>query len=197
MSILLCDSEVGDNMRNKRGMTVVEIIVSIALISVVLIFLMKIFINLRGVTNQSKTDLNYEMLAANVIKAVGKDINKYTVYKVERLDEHSIRITYNDYRPTSLDERISKVLKVYESGDKFFISYAYDSENLTSGERSEAVIREIPDKSILDDTTRVQLKPSKDIFKDDKDIFEIKIPLSTDKSVVYDINIFGVIEKND
>ncbi len=195
MSILLCDSEVGDNMLNKRGMTVVEIIVSIALISVVLIFLMKIFINLRGVTNQSKTDLNYEMLAANVIKAVGKDINKYTVYKVERLDEHSIRITFNDYRPTSLDERISKVLKVYESGDKLFISYAYDSETLTGGERSEAVIREIPDKSILDETTRVQLKPSKDIFKDDKDIFEIKIPLSTDKSVVYDINIFGVIEK--
>lgn len=180
-------------MQNKKGMTIVEIIVSIVLISIVLVFLMQLFLNLRGVTYQSQIDIDYEILAANIIKAVGKDIENYTVYKLERLDEKSVRIIFNEYRPTELAERITKILKIYEIDGKVFISYSYDSENLTSQERSDSIIRELPKNSILDDATQIKLNPSQDIFETNEEIFEIKIPISTDKSVIYDINIYGVI----
>lgn len=184
-------------MQNKRGMTIVEILVSIALISAILIFLMQLFLNMRTVANQSKTSLEYEMLNANIIKAVGSDIEKYTVYQVEKVDENAVRITFNEYRSTSLSERISKVLKVYEGVNTTYISYAYDATNLTGQERSEAVIREVPPGSILDEDSKVQLIPSTYVIDIDQDIFEIKVPLSTEKGVIYDINIFGIIENDD
>ena len=56
MNMLVYDLEVGDKMLNKRGVSIIEIIVSLGLISIVLIFLINLFLQFRGKYIQSKTE---------------------------------------------------------------------------------------------------------------------------------------------
>lgn len=192
---------------NKKGMTLVEVIVSISLISLVLIFLMGLFINIRGTYNRSKIQSDYEILNANIIKAVGDDIENYGLYSVEYLDptKSAVVLTYDEFRPTNLSERIKKVLRVYFDKNKYFISYAYESDSsfgatstsvtkdITSEERITSVIRPIPDDVILDSKNYITLEKKSETTGEA--IIKIKIPLANEKGNIYDINIYGVIYK--
>lgn len=176
---------------DKKGMTMVEIIVSVALISIVLIFLMNLFVKVRSTYAQSKAQSDYEILVSNVIKAIGDDIDKYGLRSVKYKDEgskSSIILEFNSFRPTQLSERIKKVLRLYFVNNHYYINYSYDatlSANLTSDERVTSVIREIPDDVVIDSKNYIELKSKNDMI-------EIKVPMSNSKGTVYDINVYGV-----
>ena len=185
---------------NKKGMTMMEIIVSIALISIVLIFLMNLFIRVRGTYNQSKIQSDYDMLVANIIKAVGNDIDTYGLRSIEYETpgkKDALILTFNTFRPYNLSERIRKVLRVYFKDNKFYISYAYETDytdNITSNERVTGVIREIPPDVVIDSSNYIELT-TKNINPDRA--IEIKIPMATAKGNIYDINIYGIIEADE
>lgn len=178
---------------NKKGVTMVEVIVSVALISIVLIFLMGLFIKMRGVYNQSKIKADYEMINGLIIKAVGEDIENYGLKSVKYKDSNkkdALIFTFNEFRPTQLSSRIQKVLKVYFKNNTYYISYTYEADitpNITSAERVTGVIREIPDDVIIDPTNYISLTNKGSINK-------IKVPLSDSKGNIYDINIYGISE---
>lgn len=197
------------NMKlDKKGMTLVEIIVSLALISLVLIFLMSLFIKVRGTYNQSKIQADYEILVANIVKAVGDDIENYGLYSVEwedKLKHEALIITFDEFRPSKLSERIKKVLRVYFRENKYYVSYSYESigsynstaasrtADITSDERITSNIRPIPEDVVIDSNNYINLE--KENWPDGSAIIKINIPLSNAKGNIYDINIFGTIRK--
>lgn len=174
---------------NKKGTTMVEIIVSIALISVVLIFLMNLFVTMRQVYNDSKFQADYFMLDSAIIKAVSDDIDNYGLYQVEYGASGEIILTFNTYRPTKLSERIKKVLKVYLKQNRYYIEYTYDKglTNLTSVERTTSTTRIAPDTALID---AIRLE-KKDLGG--KTLAKITVPISDNKDNIYDIHIYGVL----
>ncbi len=103
-------------MKNKKGITIVEMLVSLALISIVLGFLLQLLLQLRDLDDKSLSKLEYEekiAVAVNYIQDRIKDEkdcqfnnygNNFTItcsepypveLKVEKIDDRSIQVTNN------------------------------------------------------------------------------------------------------
>lgn len=69
-------------MKNKKGMTIIELITALILISIVLVFMLNLLITVQNfsVQNQNTSDLLVNQ--AIVIKALEKDINEYKLVGV-------------------------------------------------------------------------------------------------------------------
>ena len=182
---------------NKKGMTMVEIIVSISLLSIVLIFLMGLFVKIRTTYNQSIIKSDYDILVANILNAIGDDIDEYGLYGVdyENSEEKSVVIfTYDTFRSSHLSDRIKKILRVYFKNNRFYISYAYESKytpDITSLERISGVVREMPSDVSVDRSNYIELYKTPvgmDV------LVEVKIPLSDSQGNIYDINTYGLIK---
>ncbi len=61
-------------MKNKKGFTMVELIVSIALISIVLIFLLRLLLTIRDMDDKSLNMIEYEEKTSLIIKKIQSDI---------------------------------------------------------------------------------------------------------------------------
>lgn len=194
----LCALEAEVDMKNNKGMTIMEIVVSIALISIVLIFLMSLFIQVRSTHNESNVKSDYEMLAANTIKAIGDDIDKYGLYDVvyeQAGDKSSVIFTFNAFRLNHLDDRVKKVLRVYFRNNNYYISYTYESKytaDITSAERITGMVRELPINAYLDSSNYILLERTR-IGEDE--LIEVKIPIEDEHGNIYDINVYGLIKK--
>ena len=183
---------------NNKGMTMVEIIVSIALVSIVLILLMNLFLNVNSQYNNSKLASDYEVLASNVLKSIGDDIEKYGVYSIEEnTSENSVKITYNAYRESKLNERITKILRVYSTTNSdgkqiIYISYRYDSSlsSLTSKELSYNIVRQIPNADITPKIIVEQIDGLNRDYNENYKYAKITIPLVDMKDNKYDIHIY-------
>lgn len=68
---------------NKRGMTLAEIIVSVTLISIVLIFLMRLLTTLRYEQNFSSYEKGNSVARAEIIKAVQADLLAYNLFDLK------------------------------------------------------------------------------------------------------------------
>lgn len=178
---------------NKRGISMVEMIVSIALISIVIIFLMNLFLNVRMTYNLSKTASDYEIVVSTITKAVGSDIEKYGLYSIEE-GKNKLTLIYDEYRPTKLSERIEKVLEVTKSEDgRYTISYGYDkekTEDMTSDERITNVKRALPDGTTMNNDNFIKYESTLIEFES---IVDIGIPIYDENGNNYSININGIM----
>lgn len=208
MSMLHSNLEVGIDMKlNNRGMSMVEIMASLVLISIVLIFLMNIFLNVRTTYNNSTYASDYEMLKSNIIKAVGEDINNFGLKDITCIDEYTspttgvkscskVILTFNEFRKTNLSENIVKVLNVYMNNDKYYVSYGYDAnytEYITSVERLTFISREVPDNVIMSSRNGYITYTNKKLAQNQYGV-RISVPLYDNVGNVYSINIYGIIE---
>ncbi len=189
---------MNDVKLNKSGVTLVEIIVSLALISAVLIFLMSLFVNVRGTYNTSKAEADYDMLVSTFIRGIGDDIDKYGLLNVEYKEgvsnKSEVILTFNAYRPTKLSQKIKKVLKMYlDSEGTYHLSYAYDADvtdNVVSNERITNVVREIPKDGIIDASEVIHIR------RLDGKAIEIRVPIMNAEGTDYTINIYGIIQED-
>ncbi len=177
-------------MKGKKGLTLMEVIVSLVLISVVLIFLMVLFVRVRGNYKFSKLRVDYEVAVGNIIRAVGNDIENYGLLRAEcettRCD--ALVMTYDDFRSTKLNERIKKVLRIEYKNNLYSISYAYEKKytsEIQDEEKFTKVYVTLPESAILNNPRYIVLKEVQDVLK-------IQIPLSDKNGNCFDINIYGV-----
>lgn len=184
---------------NRKGVTIVEIIVSLALISTVLIFLMNMFLNMRGTYLTSKIDADYDMLVSTFVKSIGDDIIDYGLENVEykrgSANKSEVILTFNTYRPTKLSQKIKKVIELYiDSEGEYHLSYSYDSsvtDNVVSAERITNVVRKLPSDCIVDAEKNIH------IIELDNRAVEIKIPITNSNGTDYSINVYGVYQNDD
>lgn len=193
-------------MINKRGMSIIEIIVSLALVSIVLMFLVNLFLNIRNVYNQSKIQSDYKMVDVTIERAVGSDIENYGLHSISYAsddDYSSIVLTFNQFRITKLSERIKKVLKIYQEEGFYKISYTYEKDcvrypdactsDITADERVTNVVRIIPKDAILNMDELIRLTEKE--VSTNRSLIKIKIPLIDPNGNIYDINMYGLIDK--
>lgn len=203
---------------NNKGVSLTEMLVSIALISVLLIFLVNLFVKVRGDYNNSKINAEHEMIKSNILKAVYTDLNEYEYAMIYCYDENNnpyidnifeirgtdncasnkIVFEYDAPRLSNPSQNITKVLEYDE--DKSVLKYGYvrcDStnanyctENITSKERTENVSRNVPNDTVIG---KFKLGNPKNFSHSDLssvEIREVKIPIMSQKGESYDINIY-------
>ena len=180
-------------MKNQKGMTLVEIIVSIVLVSIILIFITKLLINVNDLYRKSKQEVDYDVLNTILTDAIGKDILNYGVASASINDsKNEVTITYNEVRETKLNKQIIKKISFGE--DYTYIKYGYvDDEDLTSEERSSNIARKLPDGIILDKSNLINLIK----FTEENNngtsshvLNKIKINLKSKTGEDYSINIY-------
>lgn len=200
-------------MKNNRGVTLIEIIASLALISIIIIFLINLFLSVRLTYSNSKTKTEYEIINSTIIKAVAHDIEKYKLYDYTidncignecEPQNNSITLVYDEFREAKLNERKTKELKIEQKDNgTYYISYKYKVEPnkdasgniiiddktgepityLTSSEKSENVYKQIP---------KVSSPPQLSVKKlSGTNYIEISIPLKDEKGNSYDIHIYA------
>lgn len=141
---------------NKKGMTLVEIIVSIVLVSIILIFITRLLITVNGLYKKSKLEVDFEVLDTILIDTISTDINRYGVKSVSLDGKKSVTITFNAFREGNLNELIVKKLSLTD--DARYIKYEYVNNNLTSDERTRNFVRKVPDGAIIDENGFVNYK---------------------------------------
>lgn len=139
-------------MKNNKGMTLVEIIISIALISIVLLFLFMLLITVNDINDESEVNSSYLINKSLILKNIEEDLSKsnsitlstcnvkddiYGNYGVSSTyftdkDNNSkdnlkanrcIKIKYNDITDTD-DENIAKIgIYYYKNKSSYVISY--------------------------------------------------------------------------
>ena len=62
-------------MINKKGMTLVEVIISVTLVSIVTMFIYALFINVQDINDESKTTSSYLINKSLIIKTIEEDLN--------------------------------------------------------------------------------------------------------------------------
>lgn len=67
---------------NKKGNTLIELIISIALMSIVLVFLMHLLVDLNNTNTNNKFAKNNQINRAEIIRFIERDLNKNTLTKV-------------------------------------------------------------------------------------------------------------------
>lgn len=77
-------------MRNNKGMTIVEIIVAVTLVSIVLIFLLNLLITVKNQRVQNEMSSNLIINKAVLTKAIEDDINEFNLVAVSVCDSDDI-----------------------------------------------------------------------------------------------------------
>lgn len=108
---------------NNKGLTIVELVVSIVLISTVLILITNLYLRTRNVYKNDGVEMEYELTKSIIIDAIEQDINNRLLSNVS--GSSSITFTYQD--------GTTKNLSVSGSGDNAYVEYDYITRKLPSG----------------------------------------------------------------
>lgn len=96
------------NKLNKKGITLIELIISISLISIVIIFLFALLVDVRNNDNQIDYDRSNQQTRAIIIKRVQDDFlnEEYQLISINDKDSNSstlkINFTFNGSKTTTL-----------------------------------------------------------------------------------------------
>ena len=90
-------------MMNKKGTTLIEVIISIALIAVVLSFMIKMLIELNADDTDSTYAKDNQINRAEILRAVNNDLNEHTLIDINDNGSNGstlvINFLYNGYKP--------------------------------------------------------------------------------------------------
>ena len=192
---------------NKKGMTLVEIIISIVLISIVLIFLFSLLITVKDINDESEVNSTYLINKSLILKNIEEDLsNADLVYLgsceiTDFYNEYGKEDYFKDKDNKDLDDKfkVSKCIKFiynaeetdvahlgiyyYKSKESYVISYIHGDVKAT---------RILPD---FEKTPSVYSDPSGNYllkeWKYNNESISGTIPLDKDKFHVINIPIIG------
>lgn len=86
---------------NKKGYTLVELIVALSLLSIIIIFMMSLLVDLKAQEKEAGIDSEAQIMEATIVKTINSDIVKKGVNNFSSLvstneNEDIIKITFND-----------------------------------------------------------------------------------------------------
>lgn len=79
---------------NKKGITLVEIIISIALISIVLIFLFSLLVDVKDMNDEASINSDYLINKALILKNIEEDLDETTSLKISTCEINDFYTTY-------------------------------------------------------------------------------------------------------
>lgn len=173
-------------MKNNKGMTLVEIIIAIALISIVLLFLFALLVTVNDINTESEVNSSYLINKSLILKNIEDDLSKassvtlstcsignfYTNYTVPTEKKYKVNqciaLTYYDETNTQIGEKAYIGLYYYSNKSSYVISYIHGNIKATR---------------LLNEYEKYNVNQSTGSLKDDK--FKIKYVNANDVSKYY------------
>ncbi len=119
---------------NKKGITLVEIIISIALISIVLIFLFNLLVDVKDMNDEASINSDYLINKALILKNIEEDLDKADSLKLNTCEINDFYKTYNTYKDSLEDkQKASECIKFIFNDDNSNVAhlgiYYYKNKN--------------------------------------------------------------------
>ncbi len=109
-------------MLNKKGLTIVEIIISVSLISIVLIFLFSLYTDVQDINYEATVNTDNMISKSLMIKRIEDDfINSQAIKALNSYTENGkkgVKFTFND--------NTTATFTLYKTGSKYYMSYLHD-----------------------------------------------------------------------
>lgn len=121
---------------NNKGMTLVELLVSVVLVGVVLVFLFQLLVDLKNESENNDFAYNNQINRTEAIYTIQKDLQKYTLVGVNNVSSTGIEINF--YYKEDLEN--PAVLKISESDEKYYLYYSSVSDEEYSWEMKGASV---------------------------------------------------------
>ncbi len=200
---------------NKKGITLVEIIISIVLISIVLIFLFSLLVTVNDINEESKVNSTYLINKSLILKNIEEDLSKATSVKLSSCNINDLYTGYSTYKDTLNTElKASKCIKfTYDTDDDAYLGIYFYKRSETDNDKNGYVIsyihkktsvratRQLPDFEVnnvdssgnlkkqwkYNNTTEINSTFSQTLDSDEFHI--INIPIIGDDGKDYSINI--------
>ena len=99
-------------MKSNKGLTIVELVISIVIISIVLTFIMNLYIRVRNIQKSEAIAMEYELTKSIIIDSVGQDIINYGVKKTDPQTSEkttTIKITYKNNTEATLSTNDTEI----------------------------------------------------------------------------------------
>lgn len=113
---------------NNKGFSLLEMLVSISILSIVIVFMMHLFANIRNVYTSNREEFEYEILKSKVIKTISDDLNDSKLIRYEKNSNKKVTLYF---------ENGNKTIEINDNNIRY-----YDNEN-------EYLNEKLPDGSIV------------------------------------------------
>lgn len=172
---------------NKKGMTLVEIIISIALISIVLIFLFSLLVDVKDMNDEASINSDYLINKALILKNIEEDLDGSDSLTLSTCEIGNFYTTYDTYKnDLEVKQKASECIKFTFDNDDSKVAYLgiYYYKN-----KNSYVI-----SYIHGDTKATRLLPEFEKYNVDKQngiiksAFEIKYSNSDDQTTECNLN---------
>lgn len=85
----------GEDMLNKKGSSLVELVISIALMSIVLVFMLKLLVDLNNTATNNTYASKNEVIRSEIIRMINNDINENTLTGISSTSNNNLIITFS------------------------------------------------------------------------------------------------------
>lgn len=130
---------------NKKGMTLVEIIISIALISIVLVFLFSLLVDVKDMNDEASINSDYLINKALILKNIEEDLDGADSLTLNTCEINDFYTTYDTYKNDlevkqkaneciSFDFKANKAylgIYYYKNKNSYVISYIHGDTKAT------------------------------------------------------------------
>lgn len=131
---------------NKKGITLVEIIISIALISIVLIFLFSLLVDVKDMNDEADLNSTYLINKSLMLKNIEEDLDGSDSLTLTTCEINDFYTTYNTYKDSledkqkanecikfTFDDNTNGFLGIYyyKNKDSYVISYIHGNTKAT------------------------------------------------------------------
>ena len=116
---------------NKKGMTLVEIIISIALISIVLVFLFSLLVDVKDMNDEASINSDYLINKALILKNIEEDLDGSDSLTLNTCAINAFYTTYDTYKDDLEDKQKASECISFDFGDsKAYLGiYYYKNKN--------------------------------------------------------------------
>ncbi len=131
---------------DNKGMTLVEIIVSVVLISIVLVFLFRLLVDLRNETSNNNYAYNNQVNKAEIVYNVQNDLHRYELKNVtSSTSSNRVTVTFtwalNRSEGGNASSQVSTLEAWKDSSDNYFVKYTdVDKDNVQTWKIKDAII---------------------------------------------------------
>ncbi len=127
------------SMLNKKGVTLIEVIISIALVSVVLVFMFKLVIELNNAQTNTTYAKENQMVRVEILRAINNDIISKTLTGIDDSGSTSsnlvIKFTFSDSSTSTIQASSTEFSYISSSG----VTRTWDMVDCTIYTRSATV----------------------------------------------------------
>lgn len=124
---------------NKKGMTLIELLITIVFVGMILVFMFSLLNDLKGETDNNSFVFANQVNKTDAIHTIQKDLNTYDLLDIKSLSNNSIKLEFTFSKG---DAEPKATLSVTKKDGVYYLNYVNASSEKYSWEMKDAIIDE-------------------------------------------------------